>query len=288
MTHDENNIFSRTANLEILSINKICHLSIIEPRAFACPSLKELKFSDNGFRVKTALFKPVPSLQKLDLSNNYITNSPVIFRNLFSPLSNLIVLNLRATHIKRLPERLFQKIPFLKILNLKGNEIVTWNRNVFKNLTSLRHLYLDGNNIQVINESSFPIQLLWSLEKFDISQNQFWCTCAQRWFVDYLRSSNISKILKNWPIGYSCVYPDDKKKPSSRRLLAHRRASLWERLILIMHSQIDSSHMTNSKRSLLDTTPHLQYQQGLGEDLFWSAITKAVRKPFKDPPIAIL
>ncbi|CAC5382546.1 unnamed protein product [Mytilus coruscus] len=70
---------------------------------------------------------------------------------------------------------------------------------------------MDGNNIRVINESSFPIPLLRSLESFDISQNKFWCTCAQKWFVDYLRSSNFSKILKNWPTFYRCEYPEYKK-----------------------------------------------------------------------------
>ncbi|CAC5419146.1 unnamed protein product [Mytilus coruscus] len=50
--------------------------------------------------------------------------------------------------------------------------------------------------------------MLW---KFDISHNEFLCSCAQRWFVDFLRSSNISKILKDWPNFYVCVYPEDKK-----------------------------------------------------------------------------
>ncbi|CAG2228943.1 unnamed protein product [Mytilus edulis] len=67
-----------------------------------------------------------------------------------------------------------------------------------------------------------------------------------------------------------------------------RRRHGKEALILIMHSQIDSSHMTTSIRSLLDTTPHLQYQKGLGEDLFWSAIMKAVKKPLKHPPVSVL
>lgn len=67
-----------------------------------------------------------------------------------------------------------------------------------------------------------------------------------------------------------------------------RRRNGKEALILIMHSQIDSSHMTSSIRSLLDTAPHLQYQKGLGEDLFWSAITKAAKKPLQHPPVSVL
>ncbi|CAC5382545.1 TLR13 [Mytilus coruscus] len=442
----ENDIFYRLTNLKTLFINRMPHLSTIKPTAFRCSSLEVLKFVQNEFHFESSkknktfsydpseLFKHSPSLKKVDLTRNHMTNDPGIFRKIFYPLSNLTELNLQATYIRILPERLFQRMSFLKTLHLKGNRITTWNRRVFENLTSLRNLYMDGNYIRVINESSFPIPLLRSLESFDISQNKFWCTCAQKWFVDYLRSSNISKILKNWPKFYRCDYPEDKKdvllmkyKPTDAdcstwspiftviivivvsiflvtvmlilmfncqanirnliylfrvikqkrkgyiilnssasfeydafviycdsdrqwvhlELLKHleemdlkvcihhrdfdvgehiidnitkyvgkswkvvvvmsnnftksewcqweldlvqerRRRHGKDALVLIMHSQIDSSHMTNSIRSLLDTTPHLRYQKGLGEDLFWSAITKAVRKPFKDPPTAIL
>ncbi|CAC5382550.1 unnamed protein product [Mytilus coruscus] len=443
----ENRIFSSLTNLEKLSISWISHLSVIKPGAFNCSSLKVLRFVHNGFRFdkeknkkkkhlynSSELFINTQNLMELDLTNNYMPKDPVIFRQMFYPLSNLTKLNLQASYIATLPEELFQKMPFLEILNLKGNRITTWNQSVFENLKSLKTLYLDGNYIRVINESSFPIQLLQSLTELDISHNEFWCTCAQKWFVDYCRSSNISKILTHWPKYFACIYPEDKKhlllvdyKPTDadcstwspiltiiivivvsfflvtvvlilmlncqaniRNLIYLFRVSKWKRkgyirlnssesfeydafviycdsdrqwvhsellkrleeidlkvcvhyrdfdvgesitdnitnyvgkswkvivvmsnnftksewcqweldlvqerrrrhgkeaLILIMQSQIDSSHMTNSIRSLLDTTPHLQYQQGLGEDLFWSVITKAVMKPFKDPPTAIL
>ncbi|XP_071166680.1 toll-like receptor 13 [Mytilus edulis] len=435
----ENEIFYRLTNLEMLSINRMYNLSKIKSTAFRCPSLKALKFVQNNFNFESSntkktfsynpseLFKYVPSLKEVDLSNNYMTNDPVVFRKIFYPLSNLTEVRLQASFIRKLPERLFQRMPFLNTLHLRGNRITYWNRNVFENLTSLRNLYMNGNHIRVINESSFPIQLLQSLDSFDISQNKFCCTCAQKWFVDYLRSSNISKILKHWPKFYRCEYPEDKKhfllmdyKPTDadclswspictiisvivsivlvllvlmfychaniRNLIYLFRVTKQERkgyirvnsstsfefdafiiysdldrqwvhsellkhleekdlkvcipqrdfdvgeriidnitkyggkswkvvvvisnnlteglgfqweldfiqerrqshgkdaLVLIMYSQIDSSHMTNSIKSLLDTTPHLRYKKGLGEDLFWSAFTKAVGKPFEDPP----
>ncbi|VDI59117.1 toll-like receptor 13 [Mytilus galloprovincialis] len=442
----KNDTFSRLTNLKTLLINRMPHLSTIEPTAFRCPSLEVLKFVQNEFYFVSStknktfsfdpsnLFKHARSLKKVDLTRNHMTNNPGLFQKIFYPLTNLTELNLQATYIRMLPERVFQRMPFLKTLHLKGNRITTWNQKVFENLTSLRNLYMDGNHIRVINESSFPIKLLRSLEAFDISFNKFWCTCAQKWFVDYLRSSNISKILKNWPQFYMCDYPDYKRgvllikyKPTDAEcatwspiftviivivvsiflvivvlflmfncqanirnliylfrvikrkrkgyirintsesfeydafviycdsdrqwvhleLLKHlegmdlkvcihhrdfdvgehiidnitkyvgkswkvvivmsnnftksewcqweldlvqerRRRHGKDALVLIMYSQIDSSHMTNSIRSLLDTTPHLRYQKGLGEDLFWSAFTNAVRKPFEDPPTAIL
>ncbi|VDI34691.1 Hypothetical predicted protein [Mytilus galloprovincialis] len=443
----ENNILSHLTSLNTLSISWTPYLSIIKKRAFRSHSLKVLRFANNRFHFdkergkknrylynSSELFNYTRSLTTLDLTKNHMPKDPVIFRKIFYPLVNLTKLILQATHIAILPDRLFQQMPLLHSLNLKGNRITTWNRSVFGNLKSLRQLLLDGNYIRVINESSFPIQLLHSLKKLDISHNEFWCTCAQKWFVDYCRSSNISKILTHWPKYFACIYPEDKKhsllvnyKPTDadcstwspvltiiivivvslflvtvvlilmlncqaniRNLIYLFRVSKWKRkgyirlnsserfeydafiiycesdrqwvhlellkrleeidlkvcvhyrdfdvgesitdnitnyvgkswkvivvmsnnftksewcqweldlvqerrrrhgkeaLILIMQSQIDSSHMTNSIRSLLDTTPHLQYQQGLGEDLFWSVITKAVMKPFKDPPTAIL
>ncbi|XP_063435700.1 toll-like receptor 1 [Mytilus trossulus] len=408
----------------MLWISRMCHLFVVKKRAFRLPSLTELIFSHNRLHFKSEIFQHLPSLKKLDLTNNFLSKIPVTINRLFYRLSNLTTLNLQGSRIKILPEGLFQKMPFLKILNLKDNRIVAWSRNVFENLTSLRHLYLDGNHIRIINESSFPSQLLRALLKFDISHNEFWCTCAQRWFVDYLRSSNISIIQNDWPDFYQCVYPEEKKglllvdyKPTNaecskwshvftivivtvssvfivtvvlmliincnsniRNLVYLLRVNAWKRkgyvmfsssedceydafviycdsdrqwvhydllnrleeiglkvcvhqrdfdigesiidniakyvgkswkiivvmsnnftksewcqwevdfvqerrrrhgkeaLILIMHSQIDSSHMTTIIRSLLDTTPHLKYQKRLGEDLFWSAIMKAVKK----------
>jgi toll-like receptor 13 len=67
-----------------------------------------------------------------------------------------------------------------------------------------------------------------------------------------------------------------------------RRRYGKDTLVLIMYRQIDTSHMTNSVKALLDTTPHLTYKDGFGEDVFWSAVTRSVVKSFTDPPTAVL
>ncbi|VDI62776.1 toll-like receptor 13 [Mytilus galloprovincialis] len=58
--------------------------------------------------------------------------------------------------------------------------------------------------------------------------------------------------------------------------------------LLIMLHTIDSNHMTDSLKTLLDSTPHLQYSNGVGEKLFWTALVEGLRKPFGHPPVAIL
>ncbi|XP_076107474.1 toll-like receptor 6 [Mytilus galloprovincialis] len=77
----------------------------------------------------------------------------------------------------------------------------------------MRELYLDGNNIHVINEKSFPSYLLKSVKVLELSGNQNRCTCEIKWFLDTIRSTNLSiKMHKNWPKYYTCHYPDDLRK----------------------------------------------------------------------------
>lgn len=163
----------RLINLKKLWISRMYHLSIVKKNAFRSSSLKELTFTYNGYHFESELFKHLPSLKKIQLINNDLSQSHFPLWRLFYRLSNLTELNLQESRVKVLSERLFKNMPFLEILNLKNNRIVTWSQNVFENLTSLRRLFLDGNHIRVINESSFPIKLLWTLSKLDLSHNEF-------------------------------------------------------------------------------------------------------------------
>lgn len=58
--------------------------------------------------------------------------------------------------------------------------------------------------------------------------------------------------------------------------------------LLVMLRNIDSKHMTNRLRALIDTTPYLTYCTGVGENVFWDALLKGLRKPFGHPPIALV
>lgn len=437
----EDYVFTSLPSLSKLFISWIPQLGRLQRHAFDHPSLEELLFTQNGFRFDkmhpnnlTYLFANMSNLQRLDLRRNYLPKESKHLCDLFHGLKRIKKLVLPSTYITVLPSGLFQGMPLLEHLELGGNRIKTWHFRTFENLTSLRTLLLDGNYIHVINESSFPANFLVSLEQIDLSHNDFWCTCQQKWFVDYIRATNLTKKLKNWPRYYSCIYPNDKKgltldhyaptdddcadwspiftiiiviltgvfivfvvllvafscianirntiyllrtysqirkgyiKLSSAddfqydayvvycdadRVWVHnvllknletcglnicirlrdfefgehiadniekymkcswkvivvmsnnftksewcqweidlvqerRRQDGKRALVLIMYCQIDSGHMINSIRALLDTTPYLQYKEGFGEQMFWSAITKAVRKPLAHPPTALL
>ncbi|CAC5362076.1 unnamed protein product [Mytilus coruscus] len=59
-------------------------------------------------------------------------------------------------------------------------------------------------------------------------------------------------------------------------------------VLLIMLESIDSKHMTRRLRTLLDSASLIMYQKGLGEVLFWKAVTESPRKPLGDPPTSQL
>lgn len=432
----ESNAFSQMTNIKRISINFMPTLSNLFPRAFNSSSLEILQFVQNGFRFdkfdhRNDIFSYSQNLRQLDLSRNYM---PTNIRKMFYHLTNLVHLNLQTTSVTTLPLGLFKRMSQLEILNLGGNKIERWNHSVFENVTSLRKLNLDGNNIHVINESSIPHALWMSLEHVDLSHNGYWCTCEQKWFVDFLRTSNITRIFLNWPQFYTCSYPEERNRlklslynptdsecanwnpmftfvilassavllifliamvmfrcqtnirniiylvrvfaqkkrgyfilnssedfefdafivycdadrqwvhdillkrfeANDLKICIHHRdfdvgesitenikkymdkswkivvimsnnftKSEWcqwevdliqerrrrygkDALVLIMYRQIDTSHMTNSVKALLDTTPHLTYKDGFGEDLFWSAVTRSVVKSFTDSPTAVL
>lgn len=436
LTTIENDAFSQMANIKRISINFMPTLHHLFPRAFNSSSLEQLQFVQNGFRFdkfkyRNDIFRYSQNLRQLDLSRNYM---PTNIRNMFYQLTNLVYLNLHTTSVTTLPVGLFKKMSQLETLIFGGNKIERWNHSVFENVTSLRKLYLDGNNIHVINESSIPHVLWMSLEHVDLSHNGYWCTCEQKWFVDFLRSTNITRILLNWPRLYACSYPEERNRltlslynptdsecanwnpmfifviiassavllifliaivmfrcqtnirniiyllrvfaqkkrgyfilnssedfefdafvvycdadrqwvhnillkrleANDLKICIHHRdfdvgesitenikkymdkswkivvimsndftKSEWcqwevdliqerrrrygkDTLVLIMYRQIDTSHMTNSVKALLDTTPHLTYKDGFGEDVFWSAVTRSVVKSFTDPPTAVL
>ncbi|XP_076095484.1 toll-like receptor 6 [Mytilus galloprovincialis] len=67
-----------------------------------------------------------------------------------------------------------------------------------------------------------------------------------------------------------------------------RRRQGKDAFLLIMLKTIDSKHMTSPLRTLLESTPHVRYQTGVGEDLFWRAAAKSLQKPLGLPPVAVL
>ncbi|XP_052074201.1 toll-like receptor 13 [Mytilus californianus] len=217
------NVFGLLYDLKRLSIGDNQHLRHIDSFAFSSSSLEVLRLHRNHFRFierkfkkgvsnASIIFRTIPNLKELDLSKNHLTDF-VILRKLFSSTRNIRKLNLASTGIKTIPDGFFQKMPHIEWLTLHGNELELLKQSIFENVSSMRELYLDGNNIHVINEKSFPSYLLKSLDVLELSGNQFQCTCEIKWFLDTIRSTNLSiKLKKNWPKYYICHYPDNLKK----------------------------------------------------------------------------
>lgn len=450
----QSNTFSELQSLNTLYISENTRLKTIEDYAFNVSSLQFLYFTRNHYQFNKGihynynpknLFMQCPDLEQLDMSYNNLPtrNQYNYFRDIFRPLVKLKILRLESTSMRSLPYYAFPTMKYLQILDLQKNLLQGWNRSdqVFGTNSSLKILNLRSNLIRVVNKTTFPSSLLFSLDKLDLGENYFSCSCDQMWFRDWIRTNFESKIsysklmLVGYPEYYKCKLPGDmrgvplqdynptddncqqanpliitislltgagilsflvifimyrcqtnirnylylcrfyKNKKSGyiqldncedyeyhafivycdadrnwvhnvcvkkleneegMKICIHHRdfdigepvtgniekymskcrkvivvmsnnfaESEWcqwevdlvhERRrrqgkgvsLLIMLRSIDSKHMTNRLRALLDSTPHLTYCSGVGEKLFWTAFIKGLRKPIGHPPFAVV
>ncbi|XP_052071857.1 toll-like receptor 13 [Mytilus californianus] len=67
-----------------------------------------------------------------------------------------------------------------------------------------------------------------------------------------------------------------------------RRRQGRNALLLVMLENLTSKNMTSPLRTLLDSTSHLKYKKGFGENLFWTAVIEDLRKAVGQPPVSEL
>ncbi|XP_063406261.1 toll-like receptor 4 [Mytilus trossulus] len=62
----------------------------------------------------------------------------------------------------------------LRVLSLDANKITAWNNgaDIFQNMTSLKRLILSNNQIDTVNESSFPPNILRSVDGIDLKSKK--------------------------------------------------------------------------------------------------------------------
>ncbi|XP_052057701.1 toll-like receptor 13 [Mytilus californianus] len=450
----QSNTFSELESLNTLYISENTRLKTIEDYAFNVSSLQFLYFTRNHYQFNKGihysynpktLFMKCPDLEQLDMSYNDLPtrNQYNYFRDIFRPLVKLKILRLESASLRSLPYYAFPTMKYLQILDLQKNFLQGWNRSdrVFGTNSSLKILNLRSNLIRVVNKTTFPQSLLFSLDKLDLGDNYFSCSCDQMWFRDWIRKNFELKIsysklmLVGYPEYYKCKLPGDmrgvplqdynptddnckqvnpliitaslltgagivsfivifimyrcqtnirnylylcrfyKNKKSGyiqldncedyeyhafivycdadrnwvhnvcvKRLeneegmkicIHHRDFDIGEPVtgniekymsrcrkiivvmsnnfaesewcqwevdlvherrrrqgkgvsLLIMLRSIDSKHMTNRLRALLDSTPHLTYCSGVGEKVFWTALIKGLKKPIGHPPFAVV
>ncbi|XP_076071964.1 toll-like receptor 1 [Mytilus galloprovincialis] len=435
-----NNTFSLIPQLKELHIQSN-GIKAIEPTALKSMSLQKLNFGQNGFRFdehgrynQVNIFKHIPKLTHLDLTGNFLRGGYMPWKQMFSPLQNLIYLNLHATHLKELPTYVFCLMMSLQQLILQGNSLLELKEGTFDNMSNLQYLNLEGNSIQSISPNTFPMEMLLRLKGLDLSNNPFLCTCDIMWFRDWLRNKNKTRpIMTNYPQRFVCMYPENmrgkhlikynptkeicthwnqlhtiaiilssfafititllvivyrcnanirnyfylfrihrlkrqgyislnssedyeyhafvvycdadrewvhkillrKLEDEGLNLCIHDRdfdvgASITENIdtylqkcwkiivimsnefaksewcqwevdfvqerrrqqgkdvfLLIMLKTINSNHMTCPVKTLIKTTPYLNYKGGVGEDFFWKAVVESIQKPLGDPPVAM-
>lgn len=93
-------------------------------------------------------FQGASSLQKLDLSENFITSFPTIA---LQTIENLKVLNLSSNMIYHLDSTNFEHLKSLQILDLSRNGIFSVPPSTFRDLNALRYLDLSLNSLRTVS-----------------------------------------------------------------------------------------------------------------------------------------
>ena len=437
-----NNIFVNNPFLYSVQLSKLGNnLKKIDDFAFNSSSLSSLNLQETNFHFDQDNFNPntifsfSTNLTFLYLENSYLPKTEIRMQQMFSSLIKLKVLSLSSGRLNFLPKNVFPYLKSLEILRLNANKFSSWNDGnaVFRNMTSLKKLHMANNFIRIIDETSFPLKVLNSLEELDLSRNPYACTCDQLWFTEWIKTTTV-KLIK-YPLFYTCRQPNEldnerlqkyaeskKECPPWNQLytfaivlsctgfllitmitlgmkchtniknciylqrikhkrregyfelpeaddfeyhafvvycdadrkwvhqtflpkieqnegiklcIHHRNFEVGESItaninkylekswkvvvilsnefaksqwcqwevdvvqerrrrygrdvfLLIMLKTIDSKHMTNQLRALLDSGPSLRYQTGVGEDLFWAGAIETLRKPLNHLPTALL
>lgn len=209
-----NNTFSDLPSLVRLSIKYLRSFDItFETTCFNSSSMRLLYIANHMsmFDPKSRtdyknIFRYCRGLNVLDMTRIRLTTyDGVMLYELLHHLTNLTKLVLQSTLVLTLPENLFSRMPFLGSLHLDHCYLSQWKLGVFRNVASVKTLYLDHNEIAIINQTSFPAELLRGLKQLSLGYNPYLCTCDMVWFREW--TGNNTKVMANWPYAYKCKSP---------------------------------------------------------------------------------
>ncbi|XP_026026763.1 slit homolog 2 protein isoform X8 [Astatotilapia calliptera] len=148
----------------------------------------ELRLNNNEFSVleATGIFKKLPQLRKINLSNNRITD---IEEGTFEGASGVNELILTSNRLENIHHRMLKGLSGLRTLMLRSNRISCVSNSSFVGLSSVRLLSLYDNQITSMNPGAFDT--LHSLSTLNLLANPFNCNCHLAWLGDWLRRKRI-------------------------------------------------------------------------------------------------
>uniref|UniRef100_A0A8C1WMP8 Slit homolog 1 protein n=1 Tax=Cyprinus carpio TaxID=7962 RepID=A0A8C1WMP8_CYPCA len=148
----------------------------------------ELRLNNNEFTVleATGIFKKLPQLRKINLSNNKITD---IEEGTFEGASGVNELILTSNRLESVHYSMLKGLSGLRTLMLRSNKISCVNNGSFTGLSSVRLLSLYDNLITSMSPGAFDT--LHSLSTLNLLANPFICNCHLAWLGEWLRKKRI-------------------------------------------------------------------------------------------------
>ncbi|XP_041481854.1 toll-like receptor 13 [Lytechinus variegatus] len=135
-------------------------------------------------------FNPLKKLEILLLSQSSVK---VLFTGVFEGLTSLKALDLSDNYISSISDDVFPIQSQLSVLNMSNNNLGIISMTLFNINPDFQSLYIQQNKITTIKRGTiFPKNFT-----IDASRNPLGCTCDLRWFVKWLRLSNVEVIHPN-------------------------------------------------------------------------------------------